>query len=123
MPPLKLLDQVRITARRKHLSPRTEQAYVQWARRFVRFHGLRHPREMGATEVNAFLTHLAVARDVSASTQNQAASALLFLYREVLKIDIERPRPIVRASGGLGVRSPADTLIGPTRDPSVAQTH
>jgi integron integrase len=82
--PPKLLDQLRAALRRKHYSIRTEEAYVGWARRFIRFHGLRHPGELGAAEVGAFLTHLAVEAEVAASTQNQALSALLFLYREVL---------------------------------------
>jgi len=79
------LDQVRDRIRRKHYSIRTEQAYVDWIRRFVLHHNKRHPRDMGAVEVEAFLTHLAVARSVSASTQNQAKSAISFLYKEVLK--------------------------------------
>jgi integron integrase len=82
--PPKLLDQVRAAIRRKHDALRTEEAYVGWIRRFILFHGTRHPREMGATEVSAFLPHLAVENEVAASTQNQALSALLFLYREVL---------------------------------------
>ncbi|MGZ5147288.1 MAG: integron integrase [Burkholderiales bacterium] len=80
----RLLDQIRDVIRRKHYSLRTEEAYVDWARRFVRFSGLRHPRECGAAEVEAFLTNLATHGRVSASTQNQARSALLFLYKEVL---------------------------------------
>ena len=80
----RLLDQVRDRIRRKHYSIRTEQAYVNWIRRFVLHHNKRHPRDMGAAEVEAFLTHLAVAKRVSASTQNQAKSAVLFLYKEVL---------------------------------------
>lgn len=84
MHPPKLLDQVRDRIRRKHYSLRTEEAYV-WIKRFIFFHGKRHPREMGAAEVEKFLTHLAVAGRVSASTQNQAMSALLFLYKEVLE--------------------------------------
>lgn len=92
-----LLDRVREAIRARHLSLRTEQAYLAWIRRFVRFHGGRHPREMGAPEIEAFLTHLATKRAVAASTQNQAASALLFLYRHVLALDVERPRRIVRA--------------------------
>ena len=80
----KLLDQMRIAIRLKHYSPKTEKAYIQWTRRFARFNSLRHPREMGAVELNEFLTHLAIARNVSASTQNQTASALLFLYQHVL---------------------------------------
>ncbi|MGH8582599.1 MAG: integron integrase [Gammaproteobacteria bacterium] len=80
----RLLDQVRDRIRLKHYSIRTEESYVDWIRRFVLFQGKRHPREMGAQEVEAFLTHLAVKGQVSASTQNQAKSALLFLYKEVL---------------------------------------
>ena len=84
----KLLDQVRDRLRTRHYSIRTERAYVDWIKRFIWFHGRRHPRELGASEVEAFLSHLAVAREVSASTQNQAKSALLFLYREVLEIEL-----------------------------------
>jgi hypothetical protein len=80
----RLLDQVRDRIRRKHYSIRTDQAYMDWIRRFVLHHNKRHPRDMGAAEVEAFLTHLAVAKRVSASTQNQAKSAVLFLYKEVL---------------------------------------
>ena len=94
----RLLDEVRRCVRYRHYSYRTEQAYVEWTRRFVRFHGLRPPREMGGEEVGAFLDHLANERDVTASTHNQALSALLFLYRDVLGVelpwlgDIGRPR-------------------------------
>jgi integron integrase len=84
----RLLDRVRDRIRVKHYSIRTEQAYVDWIRRFIRFHGKRHPAELGPTEVEAFLTHLAVAGNVTASTQNQAQSAVLFLYREVLGIEL-----------------------------------
>lgn len=84
----KLLDQLRGAIRVRHYSIRTEEAYVDWARRFILFHGKRHPKEMGAEEVTAFLTHLAQERNVSASTQNQAKSALLFLYREVLGMEL-----------------------------------
>ena len=83
--PPKLLDQVRDRLRVKHYSIRTEQVYVDWIKRFIWFHDKRHPKDMGAHEVEAFLTHLAVKGKVSASTQNQAKSALLFLYREVLE--------------------------------------
>ncbi|MBC7265256.1 MAG: integron integrase [Chloroflexi bacterium] len=86
--PKKLLDQVRDTLRLKHYSIRTEQAYVAWIKRYIFFHGVRHPAEMGAAEAEAFLTHLAVKENVAASTQNQALSALLFLYREVLHQDL-----------------------------------
>src|SRR5512134_773407 len=71
-----------------HYSVWTEQAYLQWIRRFILFHGKRHPREMGAPELTAFLTDLAVQHHVSASTQNQALHAILFLYRDVLKVDL-----------------------------------
>ena len=86
--PPRLLDQVRAKIRVKHYSIRTEQAYGDWIKRFILFHGKRHPAAMGAGDVEAFLTHLAVARNVSASTQNQAKSALLFLYKEVLGIEL-----------------------------------
>jgi integron integrase len=84
----KLLDQVRGKIRLKHYSIRTEQAYVDWIKRFILHFGKRHPRELGAADVEAFLTHLAVAGNVAASTQNQAKSALLFLYREVLEMEL-----------------------------------
>lgn len=84
----KLLDQVRAEIRLRHYSIRTEEVYVDWARRFILFHNKRHPKEMGAEEVRDFLSHLAVERNVAASTQNQAKSALLFLYREVLHIEL-----------------------------------
>ena len=84
----KLLDQVRDVIRRKHFSIRTEQTYVEWIKRYILFHGKRHPNEMAEAEITAFLTHLARAGKVAASTQNQALSALLFLYREVLQQNI-----------------------------------
>jgi len=84
----KLLDQVRDVIRRKHFSIRTEQSYVDWVRRFILFHNKRHPREMAEAEVTEFLTHLARDGRVAASTQNQALSALLFLYKQVLKQEI-----------------------------------
>ncbi len=86
--PPKLLDQVRGKLRVKHYSLRTEHAYVGWIKRYIFFHGKRHPKDMEARDVEAFLTHLAVAGKVAASTQNQAKSALLFLYREVLEIQL-----------------------------------
>jgi integrase len=99
--PLRLLDQFREVLRYKHYSLRTEQAYLYWIRFFIRWHGregsMRHPRDMGADEVRAFLTMLATQRHVSVSTHNQALSALLFLYREVLGVvlpwldDLKRP--------------------------------
>lgn len=84
----RLLDQVRNKIRLKHYSLRTEEAYAHWVKRFVLFHNKRHPRDMSATEVEQFLTALAVQRKVSASTQNQAKNALLFLYKEVLDIQL-----------------------------------
>ena len=86
--PPKLLDQVRDKLRVKHYSIRTEQAYSGWIKRFIYFHGKRHPKDMGAHDIEAFLTHLAVVGKVSASTQNLAKSSLLFLYREVLEIEL-----------------------------------
>ncbi len=84
----KLLDQVRERIRLKHYSIRTEQCYVDWIRRFILYHGKRHPNIMGAQEVTSFLTHLAVTGRVAASTQNQAKCALLFLYKEVLESEL-----------------------------------
>lgn len=84
----RLLDRVRDRIRLKHYSIRTEQAYLDWVRRFVVFHGRRHPRELGHAHVEAFLTHLAVEGKVAAATQNQAKSALLFLYKEVLGTEL-----------------------------------
>src|SRR6185436_8884160 len=81
---VRLLDRVRLALRTRHYSSRTEKAYVGWIRRFIVFHGKRHPSEMGEGEVAAFVSWLASRRQVSASTQNQALSALLFLYREVI---------------------------------------
>ena len=95
--PVRLLDQVRDQIRLLHYSYRTEQQYVGWIRRFILFHGRRHPREMGGPEVEAFLTYLAVDRNVAASTQSQALGALLFLYRKVLKQDLPWLRGVVRA--------------------------
>ena len=84
----KLLDRMRAEIRLRHYSIRTEAAYVDWARRFILFHGKRHPKDMGAEEVRDFLSHLATERNVSASTQSQARSALLFMYKEVLDIEL-----------------------------------
>jgi integron integrase len=93
----KLLDQVRARIRAKHYSIRTETQYVQWIRRYMLFHNKRHPREMGAAEVNAFLSGLAVQRNVSSSTQNQALAALLFLYKEILEINLPWLDNLIRA--------------------------
>ena len=95
--PPKLLDQLREKIRVRHYSIRTETQYVHWAKRFILFHNKRHPNVMGAPEVEAFLTHLAVEGNVAASTQNQALSALLFLYREVLGQDLPWMQDMVRA--------------------------
>lgn len=93
----RLLDRLKTQLRSRHYSPRTEQAYVRWVRHFVRFHRMRHPVRMGEVEVNAFLTHLATERKVSASTQGQAVSALVFLYRHVLGRELGDLGPLVRA--------------------------
>jgi len=95
--PPRLLDRLRQAIRVRHYSLRTEEAYVGWVRRFILYHGKRHPLEMGAAEINAFLTHLAVEGHVSASTQNQAFSALLFLYQKVPDVDPGRIAGVVRA--------------------------
>lgn len=93
----KLLDRVRHRLRLKHYSMRTETAYVGWIRRFIHHHGKRHPAEMGKADVEAFLSALAVEHDVSAATQNQALSALLFLYKEVLEIELPWLDDVTRA--------------------------
>ena len=85
----KLLDQVQRMMRRKHYSIRTEKSYLQWIKRFILFHNKRHPKDMAEPEIEAFLTHLAVKENVSASTQNQAFNAILFLYRNVLKQELQ----------------------------------
>src|SRR3989304_5164686 len=83
----RFLEQVANACRVKRLAYRTEQSYVAWVRRFILFHNKRHPKDMGASEVRKFLTHLAVNRRVAASTQNQALNAIVFMYREVLRRD------------------------------------
>ncbi len=93
----KLLDRVRHAIRAKHYSRRTESAHVDWIRRYMVFHRKRHPSDMGASEIAAFLTWLATERCISASTQNQALSALLFLYRGVLHLEIGRIADVPRA--------------------------
>jgi len=95
--PPRLLDQLRDRLRLRHYSLRTEQAYVHWVKRYILFHGKRHPAEMGKAEVEAFLTHLAVERHVAASTQTQALSALLFLYKEVLGVELPWLSELTRA--------------------------
>lgn len=93
----RLLDQVRQQIRLRNYSIRTETVYAEWVKRYIRFHKYRHPLEMGAVEVEAFLTHLAVKRNVAAATQNQALAALLFLYKEVLKVELPWLEGVVRA--------------------------
>ena len=125
-PKPRLFDVVRERLRVKHYSLRTERSYLQWIRRFILFHGKRHPRDLGPREIEAFLSHLATNRDVAASTQNQALAALLFLYREGSGIEllwlenIVRPRrhhmheqalqrAITRAVTSAGICKPAST--------------
>lgn len=95
--PPKLLDQVRAVLRAKHYSIRTEEAYLNWIKRFILFHHKRHPQEMNAPEIEQFLTHLAVEEHVAASTQNQALAALLFLYQQVLHLELVASIDAVRA--------------------------
>ena len=122
--PPRLLDRVRAAVRTRHYSRRTEQAYVAWAKRFILFHRKRHPAAMGAEEVNAFLSHLAVDRNVSVSTQAQALSALVFLYRHVLDdplpwlddiIRATRPRKLPVVLSREEVRSLIDGMSGTAR--------
>src|ERR1051325_4389223 len=109
-PKNKLLDQVRDVIRLKHYSLRTERTYCDWITRFIRFHRMRHPAEMREPEMAEFLIHLARSRDVSVATQNQALSALLFLYKEVLKQEIGWLQNVERA------RKPARLPVVLTRD-------
>jgi integron integrase len=96
-PGVRLLDRVRHAARVRHLARNTEKAYVHWVKRYIRFHGCRHPQELREPEVNAFLTHLAVTERVAAATQNQALAGLLFLYENVLDQPLDRVEGVVRA--------------------------
>ena len=95
--PPKLLEQVRTAIRTRHYSLRTEETYLSWIKRFILFHGKRHPCDMGVQEVQQFLSYLAVEGQVAASTQNQALSAILFLYQQVLQQDIGWLHDVVRA--------------------------
>jgi len=95
--PPKLMDEMRHALRSRHYSPRTEKAYCQWVKRYIYYHGVRHPNEMATDEVNAFLTHLAVNDGVSSSTQNQALCALLFLYKYVIGYELGDLGDVVRA--------------------------
>ena len=97
----KLLDRLRQAIRTRHYSPSTEKTYVSWVKRFIFFHTKRHPKEMGEQEVTAFLNHLATKANVSASTQNQALSAILFLYKYVLKDELDWLEGLVRAKRSL----------------------
>ncbi len=97
MTEIRLMDRVRHTVRALHYSRMTEKAYCYWIRFFIRFHRCRHPRELGARDVSAFLTWLAVQRKVSASTQNQALNAIVFLYNKVLDVKIDRIEDVIRA--------------------------
>ena len=108
--PPRLLDRVRASIRARHYSLRTEEAYVGWIRRFILFNGKRHPEDMGDVEINTFLSHLAIEGNVAASTQNQALSALLFLYQEVLGLDVPWLECLVRA------RKPARLPVVLSRD-------
>ena len=105
-----LMSQMRSALRSRHYSRRTEQAYCLWVRRFIRFHGIRHPADMAEPEINAFLTHLAVDEHVSASTQTQALSALLFVYRHVIVREVGELTDLVRA------RKPRRLPVVLTRD-------
>lgn len=121
----RLLDQVRERIRVKHYSLRTEQAYVGWIKRYIFFHDKRHPRDMGKVEVEAFLGALAVERNVSAATQTQALSALLFLYREVLGVELPWLDDLVRAKKprrlpSVLTRAEVSALLGAIDDPDVA---
>ena len=107
----KLIDQLRSAIRLRNYSPRTEEAYWHWIRKFILFHNKRHPKDMGEPEIAAFLSHLAVDRKVTASTQNQALSALLFLYKEVPKRPLDDLYTHVLNKGGKGVRSPNVKLL------------
>jgi len=93
----RLIDQTRNVLRLHHYSYRTEQTYVQWIKRFIFFHNKRHPKEMGEKEIRSYLTHLAVDKHVAASTQNQALSAILFLYKRVLELELDWIDDVVRA--------------------------
>ncbi len=95
-PPPKLLDQVSNAIRTKHYSLRTEKTYKDWIRRYILFHHKRHPKEMGVPEVQAFITYLVTQNNIAASTQNQALSAITFLYRHVLHIELEFPADTIR---------------------------
>lgn len=106
----KLMDNLREALRSRHYSKRTEQTYCHWVKRYIFFHKVRHPKEMAESEINDFLTHLAVKEKVSASTQNQALSALLFLYRHVIGREVGDLGKVIRA------RKPTRLPVVMTRD-------
>ena len=118
----RLLDLVRTRLRTKRYSPRTEQAYVGWIRRYIRLHNLKHPREMGTAQVDAFLTYFALERDAAASTQNQALAALLFLHEQVLRnrlgpmeaVRARRPTSLPTVLSPDEVRTVLAHMTGPT---------
>ena len=119
-PKPKLLDRLRTEIRLRHYSPRPGEAYAGWTRRYVLFHGKRHPAEMGEAEIGRFLTHLAEELGVSAATQNQALNALVFLYRQVLRLPVGDLAPFVRAllqemKGVPRSRTPETGLLRTTR--------
>lgn len=103
---MKLLDQVRHVIRKKHYSIRTEQAYVQWIKRFILFNNKRHPKDMGEKEISTYISYLAVHGKVAASTQNQALNAIVFLYKQVLRINLGDFGPMERAK-------PFAFIVGP----------
>lgn len=115
--PKKLLDQVRDAVRLKHYAYRTEQSYVDWVRRYILFHNKTHPKDMGENEVQEFLTYLASERKVSASTQNQALSALIFLYRNVLHKELDLPTRLITAKRS----TQFPTVLTPTEVRNVLQ--
>jgi hypothetical protein len=121
----KLLERMRIHLRTRHYSIRTEEAYIDWARRFILFHGKRHPQGMGAVEVEAFLSHLALDRQVSASTQNQAKAAILYLSKSVFTISTRVCRRGIGRSALLQILAIARLLLrfapsSPSRSASCA---
>ena len=123
LPPPKLLDRLRAKARLFHYSIRTEDAYAGWVTKFIIFHGKRHPKEMGRAEIETYLTHLATDRRLAASTQNQAFSAILFLYQRVLEIELpqvdflraQRPDRLPVVMGVEEVRAVIDRMVGTYR--------
>ena len=119
IPPVKpkLLDLVRAELRKRHYSLRTEEAYTGWIRDYIKYHGIRHPREMGKEEVEGFLSHLAVNKQVAAATQNQALAALLFLYRDVLGVTLEWLDNVVRA------KKPVRLPVVPLRVVDLVEEH